>query len=70
MTPSDHIGAMFATFDSKDASALAAFVTDDVRLSLGNPEPVEGKDRGRRAGRSCACGRRPCASRTDGSDRS
>jgi ketosteroid isomerase-like protein len=43
MTPSDHIRAMFATFDAKDVSALAAFMTDDVRLRLGNAEPVEGK---------------------------
>jgi len=34
---------MFATFDAKDVSALAAFITDDVRLRLGNAEPVQGK---------------------------
>jgi ketosteroid isomerase-like protein len=34
---------MFAVFDSKDVSALAAFMTDDVRLRLGNAEPVQGK---------------------------
>jgi ketosteroid isomerase-like protein len=34
---------IFATFDSKDVSALAAFMTDDVRLRLGNAEPVQGK---------------------------
>jgi hypothetical protein len=28
MTPSDHIRTMFATFDAKDVSALAAFMTD------------------------------------------
>jgi ketosteroid isomerase-like protein len=43
MTPSDHIRRMFATFDAKDVSALIAFVTDDVRLRLGNAEPVRGK---------------------------
>ena len=40
MTPSDHIRTMFATFDAKDVPALAAFMTDDVRLRLGNTEPV------------------------------
>jgi ketosteroid isomerase-like protein len=34
---------MFATFDAGDVSALAGFVTDDVRLRLGNAEPVQGK---------------------------
>ena len=34
MTPTDHVRRMFATFDSKDVSGLAAFVTDDVRLRL------------------------------------
>jgi ketosteroid isomerase-like protein len=43
MTPSDQIRVMFATFDAKDVSALAAFMTDDVRLRLGNAEPVQGK---------------------------
>src|ERR1700736_3091750 len=43
MTPSDRIHMMFATFDAKDVSALAAFMTDDVRLRLGNAEPVQGK---------------------------
>jgi ketosteroid isomerase-like protein len=43
MTPSDHVRRMFAAFDSKDVSALAALATDDVRLRLGNAEPVQGK---------------------------
>ena len=43
MTPSDHVRTMFATFDAKDVSELAAFVTDDVRLRLGNADPVQGK---------------------------
>jgi ketosteroid isomerase-like protein len=34
MTPTDHVRRMFATFDAKDVSALAAFMTDDVRLRL------------------------------------
>jgi hypothetical protein len=43
MTPTDQVRRMFAAFDSKDVSALAAFMTDDVRLRLGNAEPVQGK---------------------------
>jgi ketosteroid isomerase-like protein len=43
MTPSDHIRRMLASFDAKDVSALAAFMTDDVSLRLGNAEPVQGK---------------------------
>jgi ketosteroid isomerase-like protein len=43
MTPTDHVRRMFAAFDSKDVSALAAFMTDDVHLRLGNAEPVQGK---------------------------
>src|ERR1700693_3971339 len=43
VTPTDHVRRMFATFDARDVSALAAFVTDDVRLRLGNAEPVQGK---------------------------
>jgi ketosteroid isomerase-like protein len=41
--PSDHVSAMFAAFDAKDVSRFAAFMTDDVRLRLGNAEPVQGK---------------------------
>jgi len=43
MTPRDHIRMMFATIDAKNVSALAEFMTDDVRLRLGNAEPVQGK---------------------------
>jgi ketosteroid isomerase-like protein len=43
MTPTDHVRRMFATFDSQDVSGFAAFVTDDVRLRLGNAEPLHGK---------------------------
>ena len=35
--------AIFEAFDAKDVSALSSFMTDDVRLRLGNAEPVEGK---------------------------
>jgi ketosteroid isomerase-like protein len=43
MTPSDRVRAMFVTFDAQDVEGFAAFVTDDVRLRLGNAEPVQGK---------------------------
>ena len=43
MSSSDRVRAIFATFDAKNVSALAAFMTDDVRLGLGNAEPVQGK---------------------------
>ena len=39
----DRVHAIFEAFDAKDVSALAALMTDDVRLRLGNAEPVEGK---------------------------
>jgi ketosteroid isomerase-like protein len=37
------VRAIFEAFDAKDASTLASFMTDDVRLRLGNAEPVEGR---------------------------
>ena len=43
MGPSDHVRAIFAAFDAKDVSTFASFMTDDVRLRLGNAEPVKGK---------------------------
>lgn len=43
MTPTDLVRQMFAAFDAKDVSGFAAFVTDDVRLRLGNAKPTEGK---------------------------
>jgi ketosteroid isomerase-like protein len=43
VTPTEHVRRMFATFDAKDVSGLAAFMTDDVRLRLGNSEAVQGK---------------------------
>ncbi|MEN3282153.1 MAG: hypothetical protein V7607_3293 [Solirubrobacteraceae bacterium] len=39
----DRARAIFAAFDAQDVSALSSFMTDDVRLHLGNAEPVEGK---------------------------
>jgi ketosteroid isomerase-like protein len=41
--PSDRVRAIFAAFDAKDVPALAAFMTDDVRLRLGNAEMISGK---------------------------
>jgi hypothetical protein len=43
MTPSDRIRTMFATFDAQDVPGLARLMTDDVRLRLGNADPVQGK---------------------------
>ena len=40
---SDQIRNIFATFDAKDVSKLAGFMTDDVRLRLGNAEMIRGK---------------------------
>jgi ketosteroid isomerase-like protein len=39
----DHIRRVFATFDAKDVSALAAFMNDGVRLRLGNAALILGK---------------------------
>jgi ketosteroid isomerase-like protein len=39
----DQIRSTFAAFDAKDVSTLAGFMTDDVRLRLGNAEMIEGK---------------------------
>ena len=41
--PADFARDVFAALDAKDVSALAGYMTDDVRLRLGNTEPVEGK---------------------------
>ena len=43
VNPADHVRAIFGAFDAKDVSALAAFMTDDVRLRLGNADPVQGR---------------------------
>jgi hypothetical protein len=43
VSPSDRARAIFAAFDDTDVCALAALMTDDVRLRLGNAETVEGK---------------------------
>jgi ketosteroid isomerase-like protein len=37
------VRAIFEAFDAQDVSALASFMTDDVRLRLGNAEAVDGK---------------------------
>jgi ketosteroid isomerase-like protein len=43
VSTSDRARAIFAAFDAKDVSTLAAHMTDDVRMRLGNAETVEGK---------------------------
>jgi ketosteroid isomerase-like protein len=40
---SEHIRRIFGAFDAKEVSTLAAFMTDDVRLRLGNAEVAEGR---------------------------
>ena len=42
-TVSDQLRRVFATFDVKDVSTLASFMTDDVELRLGNAETIKGK---------------------------
>jgi ketosteroid isomerase-like protein len=42
-TVPDQLRRVFATFDAKDVSALAGFMTEDVRLRLGNALPIQGK---------------------------
>jgi ketosteroid isomerase-like protein len=42
-TVSDQLRRVFATFDAKDVSTLAGFMTDDVELRLGNAEMIKGK---------------------------
>ena len=39
----DQLAAVFASFDAQDVAKLASFVTDDVRLRLGNAPMVQGK---------------------------
>ena len=39
----DQLRRVFATFDAKDVSTLAGFMTDDVALRLGNAETIKGK---------------------------
>jgi limonene-1,2-epoxide hydrolase len=39
----DRFGPIFAAFDAKDVAAFTAFMTDDVRLRLGNADTVQGK---------------------------
>jgi ketosteroid isomerase-like protein len=43
LRPLHHAQAIFAAFDDKDVPSLAAMVTDDVRLQLGNSDVVTGK---------------------------
>jgi ketosteroid isomerase-like protein len=43
VSPSDLVRGVFAALDAKDADALAARMSEDVRLRLGNQDVVEGK---------------------------
>jgi ketosteroid isomerase-like protein len=40
---SDRLRKVFATFDAKDVSTLAGFMTDDVAFRLGNAEVIRGR---------------------------
>ena len=40
---SEQLHRIFATFDARDVSTLAGFMTDDVQLRLGNAELIQGK---------------------------
>jgi ketosteroid isomerase-like protein len=42
-TTTDQLRRVFATFDAKDVSTLASFMTDDVELRLGNADMIKGK---------------------------
>lgn len=39
----DYIRRVFGTFDARDVATFASFMTDDIRLRLGNADQVEGK---------------------------
>jgi ketosteroid isomerase-like protein len=43
LSPLHQVQAIFAAFDSKDIAALAALMTDDVRVQIGNADVVTGK---------------------------
>lgn len=43
LSPHERVREIFAAFDAQEVPALAALMTDDVRLRLGNAEMVEGK---------------------------
>jgi ketosteroid isomerase-like protein len=40
---SDQMHRIFATFDARDVSKLADFMTDDVQLRLANAELIQGR---------------------------
>jgi ketosteroid isomerase-like protein len=40
---SAQLRGVFATFDARDVATLASFMTDDIRLRLGNAEMIQGK---------------------------
>jgi ketosteroid isomerase-like protein len=43
VSPEEQVREVFAALDAKDVPALAALMTDDVRLRLGNVDVVKGK---------------------------
>jgi ketosteroid isomerase-like protein len=42
-TLADQLSRVFATFDAQDVASLANFVTDDVKVRLGNADAINGK---------------------------
>jgi ketosteroid isomerase-like protein len=43
VTPTELLAQVFAAFDDQDIATLAAFLTDDVELRLGNAPLIRGK---------------------------
>jgi ketosteroid isomerase-like protein len=43
VSPKDLVRGVFAALDAQDPAAVAAYMTDDVRMRLGNADLVEGK---------------------------
>jgi ketosteroid isomerase-like protein len=43
VSPSDLVRDVFAALDARDPAAVAAHMTEDVRMRLGNQDVVEGK---------------------------
>ena len=49
VSPKDLVRGVFAALDAKDPDAVAAHMTEDVRMRLGNADLVEGKAKFREA---------------------
>ena len=49
VSPKDLVRGVFAALDAEDSAAVPARMPDDVRMRLGNADPVEGKAKFREA---------------------